>query len=134
MQEKARPRKKPKSPEKWELPQDPKEQKTPIFVRPYLDDYGLDIYEFRILAHVARRASGARGCFESQEKIAEFCGINPRKVMEVLETLCRANMLSKIKNNKGRTNIYRVKEPNEWEHPSKLETFRARKEEEMAGS
>ncbi|TBR56452.1 hypothetical protein B4U84_29675 [Westiellopsis prolifica IICB1] len=129
MQEQIRPRKKPKCPEEWKLPTDAKELKTPVFVRPYLDDYGLNVYEFRILAHVARRASGVRGCYASQESIAEFCGINQRKVMEVLETLCKANILSKIKNNKGRTNIYRVNEPSKWEHPSKLESFRTGKAE-----
>ncbi|MFB2980838.1 helix-turn-helix domain-containing protein [Microseira sp. BLCC-F43] len=124
MSQKANPRKKPKSGDanKWKLPQDRKRLKTAIFVRPYLDDYGLDVYEFRVLAHIARRASTDRGCFEKQKNIADFCGINQRKVMQALKTLCQANILSVERT--GRSNIYRINEASEWVHPSQLEKIR----------
>lgn len=118
-------RKKPKLPEnkKWQLPKDSKTLETPIFVRSYLDDYGLDVYEFRILAHVARRDS-KHGCYESQAKMAEFCGINQRKVMQALKILCQANILRVERNQKGRTNVYRLNKATEWVHPSELEKIR----------
>lgn len=128
MPQKAHPRKKPKPPDtsKWELPEDSKTHNTAIFVRPYLDNYGLDVYEFRVLAHVARRDSGKndKGCFESQQKMAEFCGINQRKVMQALKTLCQANILRVEKNKKGRSNVYRLNKASEWLPPSELEKIR----------
>lgn len=124
MSQKANPRKKPKSADanKWKLPEDPKRLKTAIFVRPYLDDYGLDVYEFRVLAHIARRASTEKGCFEKQKNIADFCGINQRKVMQALKTLCQANILSVERT--GRSNRYKINEASKWLHPRELEKIR----------
>lgn len=124
MPQKAHPRKKPKPADakKWKLPEDPKRLETAIFVRPYLDDYGLDVYEFRVLAHIARRASPDKGCFEKQKNMADFCGINQRKVMQALKTLCQANILRVERT--GRSNIYRINEATEWLHPSELEKIR----------
>jgi len=123
MVQKAHPRKKPKPTDasKWKHPS---EDKQAIFVHRSLDEYGLDVYEFRILAHVARRESKEKGCFENQKNMAEFCGINQRKVMQALKTLCQAKILRVEKNKRGRSNVYRLNKPIEWLHPSELEKIR----------
>ncbi len=114
-------RQNPKPKENWKNPPDDKKS---IFVRSELDDYGLNIYEFRILAHVARRESPKRGCDESQENMARLCGMSQRMVLEVLKVLCEAGILRKEKSSIRRTNIYRLNPGSEWKHPRELENIR----------
>ncbi|MEB3179063.1 MAG: helix-turn-helix domain-containing protein [Nostocaceae cyanobacterium] len=121
-------RKKPKSSSKWNpLP----DEKKAITVRGELDDYGLNIYEFRVLAHVVRRASPEKGCYAKQASIAEVCGISQRKVLEALKTLCEAGILRKEKNPNGRSNVYRLNEGSKWKHPSELEKIRNREKSDI---
>lgn len=111
----------PKPKSNWKRPPN---DKKPIFVRSELDDYGLDLYEFRVLAHVARRESPKRGCDESQENMARICGMSQRKVLEVLKVLCKAGILRKEKSPTRRTNVYRLNPGSEWKHPSDLDEIR----------
>jgi DNA-binding MarR family transcriptional regulator len=106
----------------------PSSDLTPIFVRSELDDYGLDVYEFRVLAHVARRDGkgkngNGRGCFSKQKKIAEACGVSHRKVHEALRVLCAAGFLTKD-TQEGSTNIYRLAPASNWKHPRELDAIR----------
>jgi Helix-turn-helix domain len=126
-----RPRRKPKvaDTEKWtphKLDED-KENRW-IFISQALDTYGLDVYEFRVLAHVARRA-GKKACTASQTTIADCCGINKRKVMRALETLCEAKILDKTKT--GRANHYKLNTSSKWERPEKLEECRSKGEKKQ---
>lgn len=115
-------------PRKQPIPPDPKnwkphtEDKSWIFISQAIDEYGLDPYEFRILAHVARRA-GKDICYASQETIANACGINKRKVMKALQTLCDVGIIKKTRT--GRSNHYTLQESGKWEHPSKLQALRS---------
>ena len=111
---------KPADHEKWK----PHGKDSWIFISNAIDTYGLDPYEFRILAHVARRA-GKTVCNASQETIAEACGINKRKVMSVLMTLCELKILKKVKST-GRSNHYKLQASKNWEPPSKLQEIRAK--------
>ena len=53
-----------------------------------LDDAGLDPYEFRVYCRIIRRAgSNGTGCYESQEKIAQGCGMSRRQVIRCFKTL-----------------------------------------------
>ncbi|RCJ21076.1 hypothetical protein A6770_30875 [Nostoc minutum NIES-26] len=127
-----RPRKKPKVTDKWEphkrdLDEDKENQW--IFISKALDTYGLDVYEFRVLAHVARRAGPKGMCNASQATIADCCGINQRKVMQALETLCQVKILNKTKT--GRANHYKLNTSSKWEHPEKLEEFRSNGEKKQ---
>lgn len=97
-----------------------------IFVSRAVDDYGLNLYEFRILAHVSRRESQKHGCYASQKKMAESCGMSQRMVLEVLRVLCEAGILRKEKTPTRRTNIYRLNPSSEWKHPKELENIRQR--------
>ncbi|BAZ18722.1 hypothetical protein NIES4071_106070 (plasmid) [Calothrix sp. NIES-4071] len=114
----------PSSKTKWKAPPD---DKPAIFVRGELDDYGLNLYEFRVLAHVARRESKESGCYESQAKMATACGMSQRMVLKVLQVLCEAGILSKEKADGKRTNSYRVNKGSKWMHPSCLESIRSKK-------
>lgn len=109
----------------WKCPPD---EKPAIFIHSAIDEYGLNIYEFRVLAHVARRVSKNRGCDASQAKIAKVCGMSQRKVLEVLAILSEANILYKTKATEGRrTNSYRINPGSKWKHPSELEEIRLRR-------
>lgn len=106
----------------------PPEDKTPIFIRSELDDYGLDVYEFRVLAHIARRegkikGKESRGCFEKQKNIADCCKMSHRKAQQCLKTLCEAGLLT-IEPRRGDSNIYRIAPSSNWKHPSELEAIR----------
>jgi hypothetical protein len=111
----------PKLKKNWNPPPD---DKKALFVRGELDDYGLNLYEFRVLAHVARRESPERGCDASQAKIAAACGISQRMVLETLRVLCEAGLIRKEKALGKRTNSYKVNPGSKWKHPSQLEAIR----------
>lgn len=114
-------RRNPKSNENWKPHPD---DKNAIFVSRAVDDYGLNLYEFRILAHVARRESPKHGCYASQKKMAESCGMSQRMVLEVLKVLCEAGILRKEKSPTKRTNVYRLNSGSKWKHPRELENIR----------
>jgi DNA-binding MarR family transcriptional regulator len=116
---------------KWNRPED--DSKTMLFVHSALDEYGLDVYEFRVLAHVARRdgksTKGAgRGCFAKQRNIADACGISHRKAQGVLGILYAAGLLEK-ETQKGSTNIYRVAPPSRWKEPGELTKIRRQRKD-----
>lgn len=106
----------------WKRPTD--DDKRPLFVHSAVDEYGLNLYEFRILAHVARRESKNRGCDAAQGKMAKVCGMSQRTVLEVLAVLCEAQILRKEKADGRRTNSYRLNPVSKWKHPSELEMIR----------
>ncbi len=129
MTQSARHRKKPKSASKWNPPPD---DRKGITVRGELDDYGLNVYEFRVLAHVVRRESKDKGCYAKQEKMGEVCGISQRKVLQALKILSEAGILRKEKNPNGRTHVYRLNEGSKWKDPSELDKIRKGGEEPQA--
>jgi Helix-turn-helix domain len=113
------PRKTPKpvDPERWK----PHDNESWIFISQSIDTYGLSPDEFRVLAHVARRA-GKGDCNASQKTIADSCGINQRRVMRALQTLCVVEILTKTVT--GRTNRYKLQESSKWKTPDKLQELR----------
>jgi predicted transcriptional regulator len=117
-----------RTPKQWKPPED--DTKSVIFVRSELDEYGLDVYEFRVLAHVARREGKnkqgkSKGCFAKQKTIAEICGMSHRKAQSVLSVLCEAGLLE-IERQIGSTNIYKVAPPSKWKSPENLSQIRKR--------
>lgn len=110
------------------------DDKTPIFIRSELDDYGLDVYEFRILAHIARREGKKldgknKGCFAKQKTIAEVCGMSHRKAQDALRVLHEVGLIEK-EERQGSTNVYRLAFPSQWKHPASLDEIRKRKPKE----
>jgi hypothetical protein len=95
------------------------------FVHNFLDEYGLDPYEFRVYAHMVRRTGGKPDgvCFASLTKTATFCQMSVRKAQQSLKVLLLANLLTQNKR-KGRTDEYKVTPASQWVAPEKLEGIR----------
>lgn len=81
-----------------------------IFVHADLDLLGLNPYQFRIYAHIARRGQ----CFSSIKRIAAICRMSNRKVQQVLKQLVEMNLVLKTKRRGGRTSIYKLVARNQW--------------------
>lgn len=127
-------RQKSRSPKSWKRPEDDK--KSVIFVHSSLDEYGLDAYEFRVMAHVARREgrnqkNAGKGCFATQKTIAATCQMSHRKAQDVLRVLCEAGLLDK-EMREGTTNVYRVAPPSKWKEPDVLPSIRKKSKQEQA--
>jgi hypothetical protein len=96
-----------------------------IFIHSYLDEAGLDPYEFRVLSHVGRRvgATYKEEFFASMKKSAAICQMSVRKMQSCLKILCEAGFLDKIQRD-GRTDIYKLKHPKNWASSEQLATIR----------
>lgn len=88
-----------------------------IFVHSTLDDAGLSANEFRVYAHIARRA-GNGTAFPAVASIAEVCRIHKDTVWAVLRSLEERGMVVRIART-GAANIYRLTDPKAWTNPSK---------------
>ncbi|MDZ8138213.1 MAG: hypothetical protein RM049_23385 [Nostoc sp. DedQUE04] len=89
----------------------------PIFIDRELDDFGLDPYQFRIYARIARRA-GERGAYESIKNMATGCQMSEGKVKTSLKVLIECGLVTK-ESCVGGTSIYRLTDKAEWIQSSK---------------
>ena len=87
-----------------------------IFVHSMLDDAGLSANEFRVYAHIARRA-GCGMAFPAVASIADVCRIHKDTVWAVLRSLEERGMVVRIART-GASNVYRLTDPKAWTHPS----------------
>jgi hypothetical protein len=96
-----------------------------MFVHNFLDEYGLDPYEFRVYAHAVRRTGGKRDgkFFASLSKTAEICQMSVRRVQYSLKFLCEAGFLIQEKR-AGRTDQYRLTPASKWANPKDLKSIR----------
>lgn len=95
------------------------------FVHNFLDEYGLDPYEFRLYAHITRRTGGKPDgvCFSSLNKIAKICKMSPRKAQQAMKVLIRGNLV--VQNKRvGRTDEYRVRPSSDWVNGETLDQIR----------
>ena len=110
----------------------PEEQgKTVAYVHSFLDEYGLDPYEFRVFSHIIRRTSGGRAdkeSFASLERMASICKISERKVQQVLKFLVAAKMITKEKKSGRKTDVYKVRPSKEWVPKTQLDELRRSKQ------
>lgn len=79
------------------------DEKPPLFIHSALDEAGLDLYEFRLLAHVARRGD----CYAAVPKIAQVCKMSHRKVQVSLKSLMKKGLIAQ-QLRPGKTSIYRL--------------------------
>ncbi|WP_242055110.1 MULTISPECIES: helix-turn-helix domain-containing protein [Nostocales] len=95
------------------------------FVHNFLDEYGLDPYEFRLYAHIVRRTGGKPEgvCFASLRKTAEICKISTRKAQQAIKVLINANFVTQTKRT-GRTDEYRVTPATDWVPKEELDEIR----------
>lgn len=111
--------------EKMDINQKKNPPDRPIFIHSYLDEAGLDPYEFRAFAHVARRVGAQydKEFFASLKKSADICGMSVRKLQYSFQLLCEGGFLEK-QSREGRTDVYKLKEPLHWVAPEKLNKIR----------
>jgi len=88
-----------------------------IFIHSSLDDAGLSTAEFRVYAHLSRRASSMEdAAYPSIETIAKICRIHPDTARACIQTLIDRKMLEK-KERPGRTSFYFLMSPKKWLFP-----------------
>jgi hypothetical protein len=87
-----------------------------IFVHSKVDDIGLTTAEFRVYAHLSRRASSNDGCWAGLDSMAATCRMNRDTVRNALEELRNRGML-RVTDRPGKTKIYHLTNPSEWSHP-----------------
>lgn len=83
--------------------------KNLIFIHSAIDEAGLDVYEFRLLCHIARRGR----CFASLSTTAEICQMSIRKAQSTIKSLLEKKLIEEHRRD-GRTNVYWLA-PNLWD-------------------
>lgn len=99
---------------------------TPLFVHSYLDERGLDVYEFRVFAHIVRRVGSKLDgtFFASLPKSASICQMSLRKLQYSLKVLCKAGFIEKIPS-EIKTDSYRILPPERWAGATEIEEIRS---------
>ncbi|MDM9580062.1 hypothetical protein [Nostoc sp. GT001] len=94
-----------------------------VFIPGFFDDYPLESSEFRLYAHIQRRA-GVSGCFESIPKMAKHCYIALKTAKNAIKLLLAAGMIE-IQERIGTTNIYTPTSPSLWVSPDQIQLLRS---------
>ncbi|MBD2536433.1 helix-turn-helix domain-containing protein [Nostoc flagelliforme FACHB-838] len=94
-----------------------------VFIPGFFDDYPLESSEFRLYAHIQRRA-GVSGCFESIPKMAKHCYIALKTAKNAIKLLLTAGMIE-IQQRIGTTNIYTPTPPSLWVSPDQIQLLRS---------
>ncbi|MEH2118413.1 hypothetical protein [Nostoc sp.] len=94
-----------------------------VFIPGFFDDYPLESSEFRLYAHIQRRA-GVSGCFESIPKMAKHCYIALKTAKNAIKLLLAAGMIE-IQERIGTTNIYTPTPPSLWVSPDQIQLLRS---------
>jgi len=76
------------------------------FIPSWLDDLNLSVYEFRFYCHALRRGE----LYASIESICQVCGMDKRKISQVIADLERRNLI-KVTRKKGMTNRITALQP-----------------------
>lgn len=91
-----------------------------IFIHSSLDDAGLTPQEFRLFAHLSRRA-GSGEAWAGAASMATACRMHPDTVWSALKELERRKMVLR-ENRPGRTTLIRLTKPSDWNlQPTGLE-------------
>lgn len=93
-----------------------------IFVRSELDEAGLTPYEFRVYAHIARRAE----CWAALDTISDLCGMGRTAVKEAIASLRAKGMISVV-SKPGSTSITTLTPPRLWSEEVKAHIDHVRK-------
>ena len=92
-----------------------------LFVHSAVDDYPLTPEEFRVYAHLARRA-GIGEAWPKVESIARVCRMHPDTARRCLHALIAYGMI-KAKERKGRTNLYTITKFSSWKPAAQVEAI-----------
>lgn len=85
-----------------------------IFIHSSLDDCGLSANEFRIYAHIARRAGSNNKAWPGIDSIAEVCRMSKNTVTECIRQLEARAMLS-VSRKVGQASVYSLTPEHEWQ-------------------
>ena len=100
-----------------ELPENEAVQSTRgfncIFIHSILDDAGLTPQQFRLLAHISRRAGDGKS-WASNKTMAEVCKMHEETVVSALAELERRKMVERI-SRPGKTTLWKVTPPEKWD-------------------
>lgn len=94
-----------------------------VFIPGFFDDYPLESSEFRLYAHIQRRA-GVSGCFESIPKMAKHCYMALKTAKNAIKLLLAVGMIE-IQERIGTTNIYTPTTPSSWVSPNQVQLLRS---------
>lgn len=83
-----------------------------IFIHSTLDDFGLTPYEFRVFAHISRRASSGSS-WASYATMAAICCMCEDKVKQCLKTLEEYGLITR-ESRPGKSTLFRIAPPNQW--------------------
>jgi len=98
-----------------------------IFIHADLDLYGLNPYQFRLYAHIARRGE----CYSSLKTIARICKMSVRKAQYGLKELESLGMIKKDIR-KGKTDVYQLTYREEWKEVERDSESEAEREKVKA--
>lgn len=82
------------------------------FIPSFLDDYPLNPFEFRVYAHIARRA-GSGQCWESIGAIAKHCYMNVRTTRAAVQQLAKHGLIT-YEERPGQTNLIKLTHHSHW--------------------
>lgn len=101
-----------------------------LFLHSFLDEYGLDPYEFRTYSHVVRRSGGKGNVafFAKLSTTSKLLSMSVRKLQGCLKLLCALRLLRK-ESRPGRTDQYFVTPPKTWVVNTEIDLVRARMKE-----
>lgn len=86
----------------------------PFMVHSELDDLDLSPFEFRVYAHMVRRANDQHGVYwESNEAGAKHCRMDVKTYRAALVTLVERGLVTRV-DRKGQTSEYRLTPKSEW--------------------
>lgn len=88
-----------------------------IFIHSALDEFGLTAAEFRIYAHIARRATNSRA-WPGIDSMARICFLSKPTVIAAVRRLEEMGMLE-VRRVEGRKNFYTLTRPSRW-HGARL--------------
>ena len=86
-----------------------------VFIHSRLDDYGLSPQQFRVYAHLARRA-GSGAAWPAVATIAANCQLHPKTVRRALRVLVKHRLIRR-EDRPGDTALYRLTPASEWNPP-----------------
>ncbi|MCC5610480.1 helix-turn-helix domain-containing protein [Nostoc sp. CHAB 5834] len=87
------------------------------FIPAWLDDYGLNPPEFRVYAHIARRAGKTGKCWESVVNIAKACRLCRNLTLKALQSLTEKYRFLIRNKREGETYEYSLAPQSEWAPP-----------------
>ncbi|MCC7517867.1 MAG: helix-turn-helix domain-containing protein, partial [Verrucomicrobiae bacterium] len=93
-----------------------------IFVHSELDDLGLDAQEFRIYAHLARRANGRTKAWPGLSSMTKACRMNRHTVIRAIRGLEERNLIA-VRRKTGGLSEYVLTAPSKWKRTSPTGAF-----------